>query len=110
MKSYLPNSFIYTKIFALKFQKRIFSTKLTNYFNFQAFEKAKFPVQPYTLILEFWDDDGAIEVEEHTHINEKTNEQFSVEKKEGEDEDKDFAGFFTVKIKRGMKTKAKKKN
>ena len=42
-------------------------------------------------------------MEEQAITNETTNEQFSIET----EENKEFPGFFTVKIKRGMKKKAK---
>ena len=59
---------------------------------------------PYTLTLEdIWDDESLNQIEKQTITNETTNEQFSVET----EEDKEVAGIFTVKIKRGMN---KKKN
>ena len=42
-------------------------------------------------------------MEKQTITNEATNEQFSLET----EEDKEFPGFFTVKIRRGMKKKTK---
>ena len=71
---------------------------------FYAFEEAKSPVQPYTLTLEdIWQDESLNQMEKQTITNEATNEQFSLETEEDEDD----AGFFTVKIKRGVKKKTK---
>ena len=92
-----------SNFFELKFHKAR-QKKITHYFNFQAFEAAKSPTQPYTLTLEdIWDCEDLNQMEKQTITNEKTNEQFSVEKVE----DDEMARFSTITIKRGMKTKKK---
>ena len=62
------------------------------------------PVRPYSLALDaIRRNEGADEVEEQTLTNETTNEQFSVKK----EENKEYAGLFTITIERGMTTKKK---
>ena len=59
-------------------------------------------MQPYNFTLRnIWHDYGADKVEEQTLTNKTTSEQFSVKK----EENKKYAGLFTITIERGMKKK-----
>ena len=61
-------------------------------------------MQPYNFTLKnIWRDKGADKVEEQTLTNKTTSEQFSVKK----EENKKYAGLFTITIERGMKKKKK---
>ena len=62
-------------------------------------------MQPYNFTLKniSWHDEGP--VEEQTLTNKTTNEQFSVSVKK--EENKEYAGVFTITIERGMTTKKK---
>ena len=61
-------------------------------------------MQPYNFTLKnIWHDENADKVEEQTLTNKTTNEQFSVKK----EENKEYAGVFTITIERGMTTKKK---
>lgn len=109
------NFLIFTKNFFVNFfrikhsETHFHDKRLKNYFNFQAFEAAKFPVVPYTLALDVWLDgaDGGTyttwQVEELMLTNKTTNEQFSVEKEM--DEEEMFVQIITITIKRGLKKK-----